>query len=197
MPITPCQNPLPFAAAEVKAVENILPSSIEFETPKSPTKEDVLRLLRECNIIHFACHGHINDNPSKSLFMLSDWQENPFTVADLVKMNLRTSIFAYLAACHTASSQTQALLDEAIHMAGTCLLAGIPTVIGTLWEIEDRQAAEVAKKVYNAMKTAHSGLDVSRVAECLHFALRKVRDEISSPLGDQPFIWASFVHFGV
>jgi tetratricopeptide (TPR) repeat protein len=198
MPTTPGQKTLDFAAAEVKAVETILsPTSIKFETPKTPTKKDVLRLLRECNIIHFACHGHISDDPSKSLFMLSDWKTNPFTVADLVQMNLRKTNFAYLAACHTASSQTQALLDEAIHMAGTCLLAGIPAVIGTLWEIEDRQASEVAEKVYTAMKTGNTGLDVIRAAECLHFALREVREIMSSPLEDQPFIWASFVHFGV
>jgi CHAT domain-containing protein len=129
--------------------------------------------------------------------MLSDWETNPFTVADLVQMNLGKANFAYLAACHTASSQTQALFDEAIHMAGTCLLAGIPVVIGTLWEIEDKQASEVAEKVYTAMKTENIGLDVIRAAECLHFALREVRDKLSSPLGDQPFIWASFVHFGV
>lgn len=201
MATTPGEKPLPFAAAEVHRVKELLPSSIKTDAPERPTKKDVMRLLRECNVLHFACHGQTNIDPSLSRLLLSDWENNPFTVGDISRLKSDSCRFAYLSACQTASSETESLLDEGIHMAGACLLAGFPSVVGTLWEIEDEMSAQVAEKVYNGMKGKDEKLDVTKAAEALHFAIRNLR---MSPILKQEatdiedsILWASYIHFGV
>lgn len=56
----------------------------------------------------------------------------PFAVAEIMSLKLDQARFAYLSACYVASNSHSSLLDESIHVAGSCLLAGFPTVIGTL-----------------------------------------------------------------
>jgi hypothetical protein len=52
----------------------------------------------------------------------------PLTVGDIAALKLDYPQLAYLSACHAASSIAYRLLDEAIHMAGACQLAGFPSV---------------------------------------------------------------------
>ena len=58
---------------------------------------------------------------------------------------------AYLSVCHAANKRIPTLLDEFVHLTGTCQLAGFPQVIGTLWQISDKRSAELAVSVYDAI----------------------------------------------
>ena len=85
-------------------------------------------------------------------------------------------------------------------MAGAFQLAGFPTVIGTLWQIEDKHSEEVAKWVYRAMLTAEAKLDIRNAARGLHFAIRKLREEFlkeSRSTTSDPVTWAPYIHVGV
>jgi CHAT domain-containing protein len=85
-------------------------------------------------------------------------------------------------------------------MVGACQLAGFPTVIGTSWRVPDLHSARVAESVYNAM-LRDNGLDVRQAARGLHFAIRKVRDELLKlrrvAKTSDPMSWAPYIHAGV
>src|SRR5208282_3892608 len=66
MPTTPHQTPLPFADKEINAINNLLPHSIKRVKLRHPTKSEVLENIEQCSIAHFACHGEVNLDPSKS-----------------------------------------------------------------------------------------------------------------------------------
>ena len=144
-------------------------------------------------------HGEVTSDPSNSRILFSDWEVRSFTVADMSEMKLDKAEFAYISACHTANTRNFALLDEAIHMAKACQLAGFPTVVGTLWHIPDKDSAGVAKDVYCAMLNADR-LDVLKAAKGLHFAVWKIRDSSTQDSGrkklDDTLTWAAFVHVG-
>ena len=196
MPETPDLNPLPFSKAEVNAIDALLPRSIPREILLKPTKSEVLEKIEQCSVAHFSCHGRINPNPSKSQIYLEDWKANPLTVADMARLKLGQVQLAYLSACHAGNNPDLRLLDEAVHMAGACQLAGFPSVIGTLWHVSDFQTAILTQQFYKSLLDKENKLDFGRTASALHFALRKIRDD-SSQRFDDPVEWAPYIHVGV
>jgi hypothetical protein len=71
-------------------------------------------------------------------------------------------------------------------------LAGFPHVIGTLWEINDQIAVEIADALYAALTGPDGILDPDRAARALHHAARAQRDQHPAA----PYLWASHIHVG-
>jgi tetratricopeptide (TPR) repeat protein len=214
MPTTPGlpgQGRLPFVRDEARMIAARIPSSIIYIEPDqltdgqaiglgeqtiTPTRDAVLAKLVTCAVAHFACHG-VNDpvDPSSSRLLLHDHQIAPFTVANLTPLHLDHLRLAFLSACETALTTKTELIDEAIHLATAFQLAGFPHVIGTLWAIDDRMAAQIADAFYAILAAGTSqtpALDVSKAAYALHQAIRAVRDAFPAT----PFLWAAHIHIG-
>ncbi|KAF3225076.1 hypothetical protein TWF106_002956 [Orbilia oligospora] len=183
MPKTPGRSPLHFAEREADVVSKICQSlNLSMETPDLPYgKEEILKRLQDCQIFHFAGHG-LSDpsNPSQSHLLLDDWMKSPLTVENLQSLNLHNNppFLAYLSACSTGLNQVMTLCDENINLISASQLAGIRHVIGTLWEVNDRQCVSVAKTVYETI--AKKGLTNHAVALGLHRASVLLRDEVVS-----------------
>ncbi|MFD3381976.1 CHAT domain-containing protein, partial [Streptomyces sp. NPDC058697] len=158
-----------------------------------PTRTAVFAHLAEVTIAHFACHGfsHPTD-PSQSVLLLHDWQQDPLTVASLAPVNLDHARLAYLSACSTTLTRSQQLLDESIHLTAAFQLAGFPHVIGTLWEIDDKYAADIANSFYAHLTDSEENVDTNRAAQALHDTIRTLRDQL--PL--TPSLWAAHLHAG-
>ncbi|MHC3474293.1 CHAT domain-containing protein [Streptomyces sp. 7R007] len=158
-----------------------------------PTKANVLARLPGCPIAHFACHGASDPaDPSRSRLLLHDHDSDPLTVAGLAPVRLDHVQLAYLSACRTAVTDIADLADESIHLTSAFQLAGYPHVIGTLWEINDMIAVEVAGRFYRALHAGRSVPDVSDAADALHHAVRAVRDKYPA----LPSLWAAYLHAG-
>ena len=146
MPNTPNCGPLPYVEKEIADLDGLIPNTVVKPFLQTPKKADVIAGIREGQITHFACHGQSSyPDPSQSRLLLRDWKVDPLTVADLTTLNLKYSQLAYLSACYAADNRVFELLDEAIHLAGGCQLAGFPNVIGTLWKIHDIHSAKRCK----------------------------------------------------
>lgn len=203
MPETPGQTELPFEAKEVSSLESLLAPRLSITALKDPTKQGTLSALQDCQVAHFACHGiSVVEDPSKSTLLLTDWSTNPLTVSDLMSIDLRYSQLAYLSACHTASARVAELLDESIHLSSAMQIAGFPSVIGTLWQVEDTYSANIATDTYRRMLTENK-FDPKRSAEALHWAIRTLRDQTrvipatSARKGKDNYLsWAPYVHTG-
>ncbi|MFE1585049.1 CHAT domain-containing protein [Streptomyces sp. NPDC058737] len=208
MPTTPGlpgEGRLHHVRSETAAVSRHLPKHVLLSTPDAsdcdgsgpvpppPAKETVLAHLRECPIAHFACHG-VSDSgdPSKSALLLNDWAVSPMTVADLAALHLDTARMAYLSACRTAIAYSAGLSDEAIHLASAFQLAGFPSVVGTLWSIDDRTSVSVADAFYAHLRTDGGLHDTARAAYALHAAVKTVRDRLPRT----PSVWAAYLHVG-
>lgn len=198
MPTTPERSSLPFATHEIEAIGNILPGQISRTILKNPTRSAVLSKMQHISIAHFSCHGLVSADPSESQILLEDWPSHPFSVEDITRLKLDRGRLAYLSACHSASNISFQLLDEALHLAGACQLAGFPTVIGTLWQVDDMVSADVAESFYSAL-TPRDGVEFKfeRSARALHFAIRKVVDGKRKAKRDDPMLWAAHIHVGV
>ncbi|KAG4410939.1 hypothetical protein IFR04_015925 [Cadophora malorum] len=206
MSSTPNQNDLLFADAEVSELlgksSNDAVKRVVFKSPTS--KQDVLPALQLCNVAHFSCHGIVDfSNPSASTLLLSDWETDPLTVANITALKVSNARLAYLSACHASSNRELDLLDEGIHLTGAFQMAGFAQAIGTLWQVDDERSGLISQTVWDTMLTETGALDFSKAAEGLHHAVRKLREQtrwiegMPKRFPDQPMVWAPFVHMGV
>lgn len=203
MPTTPNKRDLPYAKEEIDEIIPLLAPS-RMTVMWTPEKKDLLAKLRNCQLVHFACHGELSvSNPSQSLLLLQDWNVTPLTVSDLLSLNIQKGQLAYLSACNAASSRHFRLLDESIHLAAACQQAGFPSVIGSLWRVDDSHSSRVARDVYKMMYTGMGNtIDTTCSAEALHLAVRKLRNEtqtetrISKQTSGDPLMWAPYIHVG-
>jgi hypothetical protein len=206
MPTTPGLpgGKLPNVPAEIEKIRPLLPDPLILAEPGTteeamssssgiPTRASVFAHLPHCSIAHFACHGTVDPaDPSQSLLLLHDHDHDPLTVASLAPVNLAHAQLAYLSACRTAFSAVEALLDEAIHLATAFQLAGFPHVIGTLWEINDQIAVEIAESFYKGLHDGAGDLAASQSACALHHAVCEQRDRYPRT----PSLWAAYMHAG-
>lgn len=141
MPETPGLNDLQYVKDEIWTLTALLSSSraphIYMHISENPTSTSVLSTICSYQVVHFACHGisSITD-PSQSSLFLSDCSNKLLTVAEIALQNIHSSQFAYFSACHTASVRDFTLLNESITLSSAIQLAGFPSVVGTLWQVQ-------------------------------------------------------------
>jgi len=201
MPATPGAGRLPHVAQEVDRLRRRFPEAAVLVnestdpavvTEDTPTRARVLDRLPEYSIAHFACHGSSDAaDPSRSMLHLHDHQTAPLTVASLGPVRLENARLAYLSACRTAYNAAPELADESIHLTSAFQLAGYPHVVGTLWEVDDQVATEIADAFYANLDTGR-GIDTARAARAVHDAVRQVRDRLPGA----PSLWAAHIHAG-
>jgi CHAT domain-containing protein len=201
-PYLPEEGRLAYVTAEAALVQARLPHPVLLTEPPAssnisgsqiPTKASVLEHLPDSAFAHFACHGYTDPaDPSRSRLLLHDHDRDPLTVAALAPLALDHAKLAYLSACGTAQATDFSLLDETIHLTSAFHLAGFSHVIGTLWEIADKIAVDIAEAFYAALSRPDGTLDPRRAAQALHHATRLQRDAHPAT----PYLWAAHIHVG-
>ena len=151
------------------------------------TREAVLAALGSTPWAHFGCHAAADPTePSGALLHLPSGE--PLSVLEICRARPRSARLAFLAACGTARA-SERLTDEAIHITSAFLLAGFPTAVGTLWEIDSTHADHVTRDFYR--RASGDGADTP--AHALHHTVRELRRR----LPDRPHVWAAYVHAGI
>src|SRR5205807_1809002 len=132
---------LAYARMEVEHIQQSLPPSSSSITlyEEQATTEAVWRALSQATTAHFACHGKFEiREPLDSALLLAD--NTRLALRDLLNTepeNLARMQMTVLSACQTALTDFQHLPDEVIGLHAGFLQAGIPSVIGTLWSVND------------------------------------------------------------
>ncbi|KAI1327064.1 CHAT domain-containing protein [Xylariaceae sp. FL0255] len=175
---------LKYATQEVKAVKHILTPVISECIIAGDYKEEVISKLPDCGIFHFAGHGLTDKkDPLKSHLLLATEgrRVDPFTVATLMKLNLRdkSPFLAYLSACETGRVGAVEHADENIHLISAFQFAGFRHVIGTLWEVKDDACKEMAALTYEWIRKSaqhdRGGVTDYAISQALHEAMRARR----------------------
>lgn len=177
--------PLPYAYKETATIGDLW--SATALTGADATPAHVLDALGHHSYVHFACHGvHEPTDPSASRLLLHD---RPLTVLEVSRTHLPEARLAVLSACHAARGAPD-LADEALHLAGAFQLAGYPSVVATLWHVNDMMAARISLAFHTGLAATGMPPAPDRAATMLHEVLHQFRDY-------PPSIWAGWVHSGV
>ncbi|KAJ8584167.1 hypothetical protein M405DRAFT_827237 [Rhizopogon salebrosus TDB-379] len=186
-------SPLPSVEPELELVQSLLPPAptVSFTkiTSIESTKSRALGTLRDNHWLHFACHGIQNAaEPFKSAFLMRD---EPLTLLDIMQTDLSRHEFAFLSACETAVGDFKTP-DEVIHLAGALQFAGVKSVIGTFWSVDDSTVRRLVEAFYRNL-CGDGKMIPKRAARALHMAVQSLANDKDIAL-DQRIV---FMHVGI
>jgi CHAT domain-containing protein len=165
---------------EVSALASLFPEAVTLLDDQA-----TLAALREqaptADVLHLACHGQFRpDNPLFSSLRLADgW----LTVSDAYNLDLLGGLVT-LSACETGISAV-APGDELIGLARGFLSAGAPSLLVSLWTVDDESTAMLMTHFYTRLRAGDGP------AAALRQAQRQTLEYYP-----HPFFWSPFVLFG-
>lgn len=149
---------LRFSRLEADAILNLAKNRQKFSAMdfaanlKAATGED----LQNSRIVHLATHGIINsDFPELSGVVLSLVDENGkpqegfLRLHDIYNLRLNADLVV-LSACETALGK-EIKGEGLVGLTRGFMYAGAPTVVASLWKVEDRATADLMRRFYQKM----------------------------------------------
>jgi CHAT domain-containing protein/Flp pilus assembly protein TadD len=184
------QNPdLPFLDYAANEAERIAALYTVQPLLGSQASEQALRESSPSNgIIHIAAHGGLNPQvPMFSRLWLAPGgdEDGQLNVYEVYGLDLTQTDLVVLSACQTQSGNVGAG-DEIISL-NRAFLYGSPTVISSLWAVDDQATGELMGRFYTYLR---DGLSKSHA---LQAAQDDIRNESDHPEWRHPYYWAAFV----
>lgn len=126
---------LPATEHEVRTVRAIFSPPGRPLPASEPPDADLLAVMSEYPVLHFACHGSANlSEPLRSCLFLPGGRR--LTLQEVMEQRLPATRLAVLAACE-ASLPGVRLPDEVVGLPTGFLAAGAAGAIGPLWPVDD------------------------------------------------------------
>ncbi|RLG40597.1 MAG: hypothetical protein DRO01_03925 [Thermoproteota archaeon] len=174
--------PLPYAEREAEEIASLYGTQVYVN--QAATESLVKENASQTSILHLAAHGVFNPHaPLSSLIALAPDDKNDgwLTVGEVYGLELQNAELVVLSACETQLGDlTEG--DELVGLTRAFLFAGTPTVIGSLWTVDDQATAELMELFYKYLQ------DGKGKAEALRQAQIEVREKYPNP-----YYWAAFV----
>ncbi|WP_430973525.1 CHAT domain-containing protein [Sunxiuqinia rutila] len=145
------------------------------------------------DILHLAMHTLINDTLpmySKLAFSkpyLDQTDDGWLNTNEIYTMDLKARM-AVLSACNTGSGKLQKG-EGVMSLARGFLYAGCPSIVMTLWEVEDESGAHIMKDFYRFLSKGKSKNEALRSAKLAHI-------KSADPLKAHPHYWLGYVVVG-
>jgi CHAT domain-containing protein len=139
------------------------------------------------DIIFIAAHGKLNTlNPLFSQIVLAPDKSNDgvLEVHEVYGLDLKSVSLVVLSACQTQLGE-HSQGDDIIGLNRAFIYAGTPTVVASLWSVQDKQTGELMVSFFKHLKEGMSK------AEALQAAQREMRANYP-----HPYYWAAFVLTG-
>jgi CHAT domain-containing protein len=171
---------LRFAEREVKEIAQINAKSTVLVRDEA-TKSKALSMSPKYDIVHFAVHAEFNEKDplSSALLLAREGQDDGrLKVSEIFALNLNADLVV-LSACETGLGSISSG-DEIVGMTRAFIYAGTPSVIATLWKVNDRTSYELMGQFYRNLKTMSK-------AEALRQAQLKTMKAFP-----QPLYWAAY-----
>ena len=150
------------------------------------TRASFLRRSPAFSVLHFAGHALINDeHPLRSALVFEPSREESgsalLSMYDLDERSFARARLVVLSGCETGRSPRPTM-----SLAGALLSQGVPSVVYTLWPVNDEAAEEFAVAFHRAVATGSGRAEAVREAQ-----LSMLRGH-----PDQPGWWAAFALAG-
>ncbi len=178
---------LMFSELETRELERLYPDDTEIFTGGKARESNAKKFGQFTDILHFACHGGFNAaKPLYSALMLApDSQDDgKLEVHEIFEMDLKPAYLVTLSACETHLGDINPG-DEIVGLTRAFIYAGTPSILASLWRVDDWYTEKLMVDFYRELKTKDK-------TDALHTARMKM-------IGNgkrHPFYWAGFVLIG-
>ena len=174
------------AQNEVKAIANMF--GTEPLVGDAATESYLRAQASGVDILHLAAHGQYNPiNPLFSaIYLTGDKQEDGrLEVHEIYGLDLtKATNLVVLSACESQVGEVSAG-DEVVGMTRAFLYAGTPSVIASLWKVDDQATTLLMERFYTHLKEG------TGKAQALQQAQQELRAQYP-----HPYYWAAFVLTG-
>lgn len=170
----------PRVGGEVETIAPLFASAVSLLN-----KDATLAALRDAaphvDVLHLACHGQFRpDNPMFSSLRLADgW----LTAHDAYALDLHCELVT-LSACETGVN-TVAAGDELMGLARGFFSAGTPSLLVSLWTVDDEATAMLMQDFYARLQTGDSPAAAIRKSQLQLMAHKP-----------HPYFWSPFILMG-
>ena len=176
---------LRYAEREARGIAALFPGTA-LVTGKTATKATSRNEIRRHSVLHFATHAEFDEaDPLGSSLLLAatGGEEGRLEVQEIFGLDLHASLVV-LSACETALGKLTRG-DELTGLTRAFIYAGTPSVITTLWQVNDRAAYELMRDFYGHLK---AGTDKAESLRQAQLAMLKRRPH--------PYHWAAYELIG-
>ncbi len=182
--------PLPFSRKEVEAIASLYPHSHAY-LGRDATEERAKSLGPDSRLIHFACHGLLDERfPLNSALALTlpehpaEGQDNGLLQAWEIfeSMHLDADLVT-LSACDTALGKEMGG-EGLVGLTRAFQYAGARSVLASLWGVADYTTARFMERFYRYLRDGKSKDEALRAAQ-----IDQIRKQGGS---SHPFFWAAF-----
>lgn len=174
----PTQN-LTYASLQVQTIRqqfHIAEVLQESEATKAALTENnhYINQLNSTHCLHFACHGNFDEqSPLESHLKLAN--DEFLTLGEIFNFELGQCQLVVLSACETGLTDHTSASDEYIGLPSGFLFAGSPSVVSSLWKVDELATAFLMIKFY-ANLPKHTKIRAGDVAVALNKAQIWLRD---------------------
>ncbi|KAL9580920.1 MAG: hypothetical protein Q9212_004201 [Teloschistes hypoglaucus] len=177
--------------------------SINWSTLERPSAQQVKERFSDARFIHFICHGVENrKEPRKSHLKL--WQEtgpgrgrvDPLYISEISTWLTRKTSLVFLSACSVADAEDPSFSDENLDIANSFAVAGVPDIVGSMWEVESSVAIAVARWFWHFLSSFFPKGGQVFSGDLVARALQVAIIITSGDWHGDPLTWAGFIHIG-
>jgi CHAT domain-containing protein len=173
------------ADAEVQAIATLYHTQPLLGS--AATRSAFVAQAAQAGIIHVAAHGQLNPAaPLLSRIVLAPDGANDgsLTVADVYGLDLQQADLVVLSACQTQVGAFSAG-DDIVGLTRAFIYAGAPSVVSSLWSVDDQATGMLMTAFYTHLKQGKSKAEACRAAQA--------DTRAKYP---HPYYWAAFVLTG-
>ncbi|CAD5929561.1 Tetratricopeptide repeat protein 28 [Planktothrix agardhii] len=185
---SPGEEPQPLASlryAEKEAIEIAKMFNTSALIGANATESTVVERLKTARIIHFATHGIVdNIQPLNSSVALTPGgsEDGLLTADEIFDLKLNAELVV-LSACDTGLGQLTG--DGMIGLSRSFLNAGVPSLVMSLWAVDDRKTSQLMIQFYQNLQTTPNK------AQALRQAMLTMKNQYPDP-----YYWAAFTLIG-
>jgi len=174
---------LPGAKEEVNAINKITGQGKVFLNGEASLSNLILN-ASGAKVVHLATHGYLNEHsPEKSSILMAD---SKLKLPQIFNLPLDKTEMIVLSACETGKGASNGL--EYATIARAFANAGAPTVLASLWKVNDLATRKLMVNFYKQLDTEPTRL------EALTSAQRNFLAE--NPDLGHPYYWGAFILMG-
>lgn len=184
--------PLPGVAKEVENISKITRTRV-FEGDLA-TEENFRKNVESFGILHLAMHAFINDSMPGNSSLAFEYRSDSIgendgilKTAEIYNLDLNASL-TVLSACNTGAGIIKKG-EGIMSLARGFLYAGCPSMVVSLWEVDDISGTEIMSSFYKNLKKGKSKDEALRAAKLEYLQSANSRQA-------HPHYWLSFISMG-
>jgi tetratricopeptide (TPR) repeat protein len=186
-PISGQPRSFPGVRRELGAIRNIFGNEATVLSRSNATTKRFNLEASQYRILHLAAHVDFDESrPLYSMIALSndadDGGSNGLRAIDFLSIHLNADLVV-LSGCNTGRLSSQ---SGSVGMTSSIMISGVPSVIASLWNVDDEVTASLMETFYTYLKNGAGRAEALRNAKL---------DMIKSGRSD-PFYWGAFVLCG-